>query len=165
MLTSSLIFQAVYVFCVIYGILSDIRHLMIPNWVSIVLVIAFLAYSFFFWPEIDLLPRLGTSALVFLLGFVVYNLNWFGGGDLKLLTAVSLWMGPAHILGFGMLMALLGSLLGLLLLALRWAVNNRGTILPHRLPRSVRRWLEEGACPYGAAIGTAALVMAPSALG
>jgi prepilin peptidase CpaA len=165
MLTSSLIFKAVYVFCVIYGILSDIRHLMIPNWVSIVLVLAFLAYSFFFWPEIDLLWRLGISALIFLLGFVVYNLNWFGGGDLKLLTAVSLWIGPAHIIAFSMLMAVLGSFLGLLLLALRWAVHVRGAVSPDRLPKSVRRWLEEGACPYGVAIGTAALIMAPSALG
>jgi prepilin peptidase CpaA len=165
MVTSSLVFQAVYIFCVIYGILSDARNLMIPNWVPILLVIAFLAYSLFFWPDIDLLSRLATSALVFLLCFVVYNLNWFGGGDLKLLTAVSLWMGPAHIIAFSLLMAGLGSLLGLLLLTLRWTVKVRGTLSPERLPRSVRRWLEEGACPYGIAIGTAALVMAPSVLG
>jgi prepilin peptidase CpaA len=165
MVTSSLIFQAVYIFCLIYGMLSDARNLMIPNWVPFLLIITFFAYSLSFWPDIDLLPRLATSALVFLLGFVVYNLNWFGGGDLKLLTAVSLWIGPDHIIAFSLLMAGLGSLLGLLLLTLRWAVKVRGALSPERLPKSVRRWLEEGACPYGIAIATAALVMAPSVLG
>ena len=148
-----------------YGIISDARNLIIPNWVPILLVITFLAYSLFFWPDIDLLSHLATSAFVFLLSFMVYNLNWFGGGDLKLLTAISLWMGPAHIIAFSLLMAVLGWFLGLLLLSLRWAVNVRGTLSPNRLPRIVRRWLEEGACPYGVAIGTAALVLAPSAIG
>jgi prepilin peptidase CpaA len=165
MLTWSLPFQAVYIFCVIYGILSDARNLMIPNWVSIVLVISFLAYSLLYWPDTDLISHLATSAFVFLLSLVFYSLNWFGGGDLKLLTAVSLWMGPTHILAFSLLMAVLGALLGLLLLALRWAVNVRGALSPEWLPRSVRRWLEDGVCPYGIAIGAAALAMAPSALG
>lgn len=161
MWTSTLPFQVIYVFCVTYGIFSDIRNLMIPNWVSLILVIAFLPYSFLFWPDPELLSRLAITAAIFLLSFLFYHLNWFGGGDLKLLTAVSLWMGPAHIAAFSMLMAGLGSLLALLLIILRRAVNVRGTVSPDRLPKIVRRWVEEGVCPYGIAIGAAALAMGP----
>jgi prepilin peptidase CpaA len=158
---SALPFQAVYLSCVGYAILSDIRHLMIPNWVPGVLVVAFLPYSVASWPDVDLLPRLAFTAGTFLLSLLFYQLHWFGGGDVKFLTAVSLWMGPIHIASFVILMAILGSLLAIFILGLRQAVNVYHIVAVDRLPNIIRRWIEEGVCPYGIAIGIAALIMGP----
>jgi prepilin peptidase CpaA len=157
----TLSFQTLYLICVAYAILSDIRQLMIPNWVPAVLVAAFLPYTVALWPDVDLLPRLAFTAGAFLLSLWFYQLHWFGGGDVKFLTAISLWMGPIHIASFGILMAILGSLLAMFILALRQAVNVYHVVAVDRLPNIVRRWIEEGVCPYGIAIGIAALIMGP----
>jgi prepilin peptidase CpaA len=159
--TLNLPFQFIYVLCVAYAVFSDIRHLTIPNWVSATLVMAFLLYCVMMWPEIDLAPRFMTTAFIFMLSFFFYQFNWFGGGDVKFLTAVSLWVGPLHVAAFAMLMALLGSLLALLLIKLRRLTNAYGAALENRVPTIVRRWMEEGICPYGVAIGVAALGVAP----
>jgi Flp pilus assembly protein protease CpaA len=66
-----------------------------------------------------------------------------------------------HVAAFAMLMALLGSLLALLLIKLRRLTNAYGAALENRVPTIVRRWMEEGICPYGVAIGVAALGVAP----
>src|SRR5262245_7089118 len=141
-------FQAFYVFCLAYAIVSDFRHLKIPNWLCVMLAVAFLPYCALFWSNIDLLSHLKITLVVFPLSFLFYYLKWLGGGDVKFLTALSLWMGPPHILAFLMLMAVLGSLLAILILYLRWFPN-----VQSRLPRIVRRWAEESVCPYGIAIG------------
>jgi prepilin peptidase CpaA len=159
--TPTLPFQLIYVSCVAYAILSDIRYLMIPNWVSAVLAVTFLPYCVLFWPALDLISRLEITSGIFLLALLFYYFNWFGGGDVKFLTAVSLWVGPMHIAAFGLLMAVLGSLLALLLLNLRWLVNSSGTVWQNRFPSIVRRWTEQGVCPYGVAIGVAGLAMGP----
>jgi prepilin peptidase CpaA len=152
--------QAFYVLCVSYAIVSDIRNLKIPNWVSGNLALAFLVYCALLWPNVDLLPRFEITLVVFLLSFLFYYFNWLGGGDVKFVTALSLWMGPVHIVTFAMLMAVLGSLLALLILGLRRLLNiySGGG---DSVPGVVRRWAKEGVCPYGIAIGIAALAMAP----
>jgi prepilin peptidase CpaA len=125
------------------------------------LAIAFLPYSVLVRPDLELLSCLEITAVIFMFALLFYYYNWFGGGDVKFLTAVSLWMGPMHIAAFGLLMAVLGSLLALVLLNLRWIVNLNGTTWPDRFPSIMRRWAEEGVCPYGIAIGIAALGMGP----
>ena len=162
MWTLNLSFQVLYVLCIFYGVLSDARYLVIPNWVSAVLVVSFLPYGLLFWPDFDLLSHLIIAVIVLCFSFVLYKLNWIGGGDLKLLTAVSLWMGPAHIASFIMLTTLLGALLSLFVIAVRWAANVHRSLSSEKLPTIVRRWLDEGVCPYGIAIGVAALAMVSS---
>jgi prepilin peptidase CpaA len=160
-LSPTLPFQTFYVFCVAYAIVSDIRHLKIPNWICAILAFAFLPYCALFWPNIDLLSHLEITLVIFLLSFLFYYLHWLGGGDVKFLTALSIWMGPLHIFTFVMVMAVLGSLLAFLILNLRWFLNVHNTARQSRLPRIVRRWAEEGLCPYGIAIGIAGLAMGP----
>jgi prepilin peptidase CpaA len=140
---------------------SDIRHLKIPNWVSAILTIAFLPYCALLWPNLDLLAHLEITVVIFLLSFAFYYLNWLGGGDVKFLTALSLWMGPLHIFTFVVLMAVFGWLLALLLLSLRWFLKGHSAVGHDRVPSIVRRWVEQGICPYGIAIGVAGLGMAP----
>src|SRR5262245_15572251 len=112
--------QVFYVVCVSYAIVSDIRHLKIPNLVSGILALGFLLYCALFWPNVDILPHFQITLVVFVLSFLFYYFRWLGAGDVKFLTALSLWMGPVHIFAFVMLMSVVGSLLALLILSLRW---------------------------------------------
>jgi prepilin peptidase CpaA len=159
--TPTLPFQIIYIYIIVYAIIVDIRYLKIPNLVSVILAVSSLPYFILFLPASEILSRVEVTVIIFLLAFFFYHHGWFGGGDVKLLTAVSLWMGTTHIAAFALLMAVLGSLLALLLLNLRWIVNVDGKIPANRLPTVVKRWVDEGVCPYGVAIGVAALGMGP----
>ena len=152
--------QAFYVFCVSYAIVSDIRYMKIPNWVSGILAIGFLLYCALLWPNIEILAHLEVTLVVFLLSFLFYYFNWLGGGDVKFITALSLWVGPVHIFAFVMLMSVVGSLLALLILSLRWFLDVYSGV-GDLVPGMMRRWAKERVCPYGFAIGIAGLAMAP----
>jgi prepilin peptidase CpaA len=54
---------------------------------------------------------------VFAIGFLLFALNFIGGGDAKLLAAVALWAGPEHILDLLLVTALAGGGLSLILLS------------------------------------------------
>jgi len=145
----------------VYAIVSDIRYLKIPNWVSAILVVAFLPYCALFWPNLDVLSHLEITLAIFLLSFFCYNFSLLGGGDVKFLTALSLWMGPLHIFSFVLLTAILGALMALLVLSMRWFLKGHSTVGRERFPSIVRRWAEERVCPYAIAIGLAGLAMGP----
>jgi prepilin peptidase CpaA len=159
--TPTLLLQIIYIYCLVYAIISDICYLKIPNWAPVILTVSSLPYFVLFWPASEIVSRIEVTVIIFLLAFFFYHHGWFGGGDVKLLTAVSLWMGPIHIASFAILMSILGSLLALFVLGLRRAVNLHDIVAVASLPNIIRRWIEEGVCPYGIAIGIAALIMGP----
>src|SRR5262245_5472450 len=85
---------------VIYGALSDIRSYTIPNRVSYGLALLFLVYAALKWPDLPLLLHLGIGLFVFVTCLIFWQLRWMGGGDVKFVAAISLWMGPQRILIF-----------------------------------------------------------------
>ena len=46
-------------------------------------------------------------------GIAVWKLGWLGGGDVKLIAALSLWAGPSHLAGLLLAIALGGGVLAL----------------------------------------------------
>jgi prepilin peptidase CpaA len=107
-----------------------------------------------------------VMGVVLIVSILFFLAGWMGGGDVKFLSAVALWMGPGDAAPFVVLMALLGAALAILLLFVR-----RYMCLLDR--RVHRLWLvgrvvelaEAGQCPYGVAIGAAALLAAPRVFG
>lgn len=73
------------------AIYFDLRYLRIPNLISIALVGVFAAYAFVAAPD-DLLTRLLVAAVVFALGFLAFAARLVGGGDVKLLPALLLFI-------------------------------------------------------------------------
>jgi Flp pilus assembly protein protease CpaA len=65
---------------------------------------------------------------VFLVGLALFARQLIGGGDVKLLAAVSLWAGPEHFVLFLLLTTLMGGALGLLTL---WDQRWGGAIGTH----------------------------------
>ncbi|MEI6730638.1 MAG: hypothetical protein WCL30_05200, partial [Pseudomonadota bacterium] len=89
-------------------------------------------------------------------GFVIFALKFMGGGDVKLFTALTLYVGKLGFIDFLVGVGIYGGILTLLLLAIRPAASylvskNRDTI-------TIPRVLKIGEpVPYGIAIGIAFL--------
>lgn len=122
---------------------TDLRHRTISNWLSGGIALA--APLFWFasgmplWP--DIAWQLGVAAAAFALLAGLFALGQMGGGDVKLLTALALWISPMLFLKLLIMMALLGGVLTLGLGA--WHV--------------MRRQRGKLAIPYGVAIAMAGL--------
>jgi prepilin peptidase CpaA len=141
----------------IYAAWSDLRSMMINNWVSIALALAFVpaaAASGLSMQQFGM--HLAFAAIALLVGAALFYMNVFGGGDAKVIAAASIWVGFAGAGKFFFMMAVCGGLLALALIVLRrmkfasppaWA----GKILSP----------DEGA-PYAVAICAGAILAAPA---
>ncbi len=150
--------QAAFVFCVCYAIVSDFTHLRIANWIPATLVALFLVYATLRLDLSTFKAHLVLAAIVFALGFVSFIVGWIGGGDVKLLTALTLWAGPSHGPELLVMTTLGGGLMAFVLILLRNSTQAR-MLMPTAAPfRRIRSFAERGVCPYGLAMGAAALV-------
>jgi prepilin peptidase CpaA len=92
------------------------------------------------WP--DLAIQLGVAALVFALFCAAFHFGQMGGGDVKLIGALALWLPPSALIAMLIAMALMGGAVTLLM------------VLDHKLAR--RSTVLE--VPYGVAIAVAGLL-------
>ena len=65
----------------------------VPNMVSVALVLLFAVAAGVAWDKVDWWSHIGFGLGMFSLGAILFYVGWFGGGDVKLLGALSLWMG------------------------------------------------------------------------
>lgn len=125
--------------------IEDARKREIADWKN--LAIAALAPLWWWstglhlWPDVAI--QVALAAFVFVLFIGVFALGQMGGGDVKLIGALALWLPAAALFWMLALMAVLGGALTLLMLAGKWL---RGDSRP----------LET---PYGIAIAAATLVV------
>lgn len=133
----------------------DATRFIIPNWLvgSLLLLypVAFYMSSMPLDWKMDLLGMLGA----FVVGYVIFALRIMGGGDVKLIIVLSLWVGFTKLAQFGFNFAVLGGVLSLVVIIMR-------VILPklyknkEKLPRIFR---PRQPVPYGLAIAGAFLLM------
>ncbi len=131
-------------------LLYDLFTYRIPNRIVLLLLASYPAYALFvdlsgwYWHLL-----IGLAAL--LVGYGLFALKVFGGGDAKWLAACCLWTGPAATLPFLTTTALLGGLFTLLILLLRFLAR---MLISQRekLPILLRPFAP---VPYGVAIGLA----------
>src|SRR5215510_7908251 len=153
-------FQALFVFCMCYAIVSDFRQLLIPNWIIITLIAAFLPFALLYLEPVSVLWHLLVALVVLAFAIVFFSINWIGGGDVELLAGIALWAGPRDISLLLLLMSAGGALIAIVLMGLRMY----GDLLEPSLPDSsflkrLQVLAQEGQCPYGVAIGGAALAL------
>ena len=150
--------QAAFVFCICYAIVSDFTRLRIANWIPATLTALFLVYAVLKLDLSTVKDHLVLAGIVFVIGFASFVFGWIGGGDVKLLTALTLWAGPSHGPDLLIMTTLAGGLMAFALLLLRNSTQAR-MLMPTAAPfRRIRSFAERGVCPYGLAMGTAALV-------
>ena len=154
-----ILFQALFVFCVCYAIVSDFTRLTIPNWIPVTLVAAFAVYAPIYITTTSIPSHLYMAGGIFALGVGFFVAGWMGGGDVKFMTAVTLWMGTQGAPTFAIIMAALGAgLAGILFTVNRYADQLEPYAQSNWLVRRLLELAQSGRCPYGVAIGIAALV-------
>jgi prepilin peptidase CpaA len=116
----------------------DLRSRTIPNGLN--LAIALLAIPFWWssglaiWPDVAL--QIGLATAVFGLFALAFAAGMMGGGDVKMLAAVALWLPPGALLVLLVIMSIAGGVL------------TAAMLIRHRITRAAHK-LE---IPYGVAI-------------
>ncbi len=117
--------QAAFVFCICYAIVSDFTRLRIANWIPATLTALFLVYAVIRLDVSTFGAHLMLAGMVFAFGFVSFVLGWVGGGDVKLMTALTLWAGPSLGPDLLILTTLGGGIMAFALLLLRNSTQAR----------------------------------------
>jgi prepilin peptidase CpaA len=129
---------AVLVAMLVVAATGDLRSRTIPNWLNLAIALGAIPFWWFsdlpLWPDVAL--RIGIAALVFVCFAGAFAIGAMGGGDVKLVSAIALWLAPVAVLRMLVVMSLAGGVLTLVML------------VRHRLAKSPSK-LE---IPYGVAI-------------
>jgi prepilin peptidase CpaA len=140
-LTAMLLVVAVY----------DATKFIIPNWLNYAFVLLYAVFVLVSPKHIEWLPAIIVMLCFFAVGFLIFMANIMGGGDVKLLIALSIWIGwqPNALLAFGLWTALAGGILAIFLVFTRVICKRLKT---KNMPR-IFCWREP--LPYGLAIAYA----------
>ena len=124
---------------------TDIRRRQIDNWLNATIALTapvfWWASGLALWPGVAIQIGIALAAFVLLAG--LFALRAMGGGDVKLLTALALWLPGVLFLKLLIAMALLGGVLTVALAT--WHIT--------------RRRKDKLKIPYGVAIAAAGLIM------
>ncbi|MBN8817334.1 MAG: prepilin peptidase [Sphingomonas sp.] len=127
----------------LWGAATDLRSRIISNKLNI--VIALLAPLWWWANDLSLYPdvaiQLGFALLIFVLFTGLFALGMMGGGDVKMLGALALWLPLQAMSTLIIIMALVGGVVTLV------------TVIHHRATRRIGR----PEIPYGVAIALAGL--------
>lgn len=125
--------------------IEDARTREIANWKNIVIALLaplwWWAHGMALWPDIAI--QVGIALLVFAFFAGAFAIGQMGGGDVKLIGAIALWLPVVPLVWMLVIMSLLGGALTLLLVAEKW----------------IRRGGKPLEIPYGVAIAIAALLV------
>jgi len=141
---------------------GDVRRLLIPNRFPLALVLLYPAYLLTAPTPVQPLLSLAIALGFFCAGAGLFAAGLMGGGDVKLLAAVALWVEPPHALEFLLLTTLAGAVIGLALL------TPQGTHVEAMVQDVGAGWKGAGddgttkrrrVMPYGVAIAAAGLIV------
>ena len=122
---------------------TDLRSRQIGNWLNGAIALGaplfWWASGLSLWPDVAM--QIGVALAAFAVLAALFAIRAMGGGDVKLLTALALWIEPTWFLRLVVVMALLGGVLTIVFAA--WHV--------------IRGRKERLAIPYGVAIACAGL--------
>jgi prepilin peptidase CpaA len=127
----------------LFAAFTDLRHRRIDNWLNAAIALSaplfWWSCGLSLWPEVA--TQLGIALAAFAVLALLFAMRAMGGGDVKLLTALALWIKPEWFLQLLFVMAVAGGILTVLFGA--WHVMRRKR---HKL-----------AIPYGVAIAIGGL--------
>jgi Flp pilus assembly protein protease CpaA len=93
---------------------KDIRERRIPNPLTAGLALLYPVYVLVSPIPVAWAPALGLATAVFLIGLALFARKLMGGGDVKLIAAVSLWAGLEHFVWFMLATTLAGGALSVI---------------------------------------------------
>ena len=139
-----------------WAALSDLVRFEIPNAIPIAISLLFLPTALLLgWDLTVMLTHVVAGAGALVLGFLLFMRGYIGGGDAKLLAAISIWTGLDALYAYFLFVAIAGGILALLLLGFRWF---NLTNLLQRIAWLERLHSEKKHIPYGVAISSGAII-------
>lgn len=122
---------------------TDLFERKIKNWLNAAVALGapifWIASGMPFWP--DIVVQIGLAIGVLAIFATFFAFGWMGGGDVKLLAALALWIEPLWFLNLVLAMSVIGGALTILFGAVH----------------VIRRGKGRPAIPYGLAIASAAI--------
>jgi prepilin peptidase CpaA len=124
--------------------IEDARTREIANWKNA--AIALLAPAWWYangldvWP--DMAVQVGVAVAVFAILLLVFHFGLMGGGDVKLIVALALWLPLPTFLSMLMVMSIAGGVVTLVMM----------------LDRAIKKTRDQVEVPYGVAIAIAGLL-------
>lgn len=155
-----LLYVCLFITCMVMtAVITDITSFIIPNLLVIILLLTYPVMVVFASVMPDWKISLVIGLCTFFIGFILFALKIMGGGDVKFLSVMTIFVGKSGLLEFAMLVAVLGGALAIILLISRPALS----YVYSKFGKSagvVPRILTVGeAIPYGVAIGLSFLIM------
>ncbi len=127
----------------LFAAFTDIRRRQIDNWLNLSIALGaplfWWASGLSLWPEVAM--QFGVAIAAFAVFAGLFAVGWMGGGDVKLLTALALWIDPKSFLTLLFVMAVVGGILTIVVGG--WHI--------------MRRRKDKIAIPYGVAIAAGGL--------
>ncbi|AXU17912.1 peptidase [Novosphingobium sp. THN1] len=124
---------------------TDIRRRQIDNWLNAAIALSAPAYwwasGLSLWPGVAM--QVGVAFIAFVVLAGLFALKLMGGGDVKLLAALALWLPPLTFVKLLVIMSLLGGALTIVVAAWHYTVTRR----------------RDAKIPYGVAIASAGLIV------
>ncbi len=152
----------IYPMLVAFGGVSDLLTMTIQNRVSALLIAGFALLAFASGMPLEAWGMHGLAfAVIFVPCFAFFAAGWMGGGDVKFMSAIALWIGfSPELMSFTVLVAMYGMVLTLALLYLK-----NYSFAPFALMK--QEWFarlqdKNTGIPYGIAIAVAGLQIYPS---
>ena len=134
---------------------SDILTLTIPNRFTGAIVLLYPSYVLSSSQPVDWMGAVLVAGGILALGFLLFALGWWGGGDAKLFGAAALWAGPDGVLDFVLTTTIAGGVIAVFILLQHY--------LPHAISTGFFRFRaampkrKSLPMPYGVAIAVGAL--------
>ena len=143
---------------VLLTVYTDVQKYIIPNKIVIAITGLYPIAVAANWGVIDWKAGILVGIITFIIGFGIFFLRIMGGGDVKLMAALSLWAGKVAIGDFLILIAMYGGILSVFLILARriiatYPAVKSGAITPPRIFR------KKQPAPYGIAIAGAFLTI------
>lgn len=159
LLLAHLLTLAVMMGLAIAAAVGDIKTYQIPNAISLALFALYPVHVLTAPYAVSPLPALAVMAIVLAIGFGLFSLRLMGGGDVKLLTALSLFAGPRLVLDMMLITAIAGGAIAVVMLKhqARYAL---AAALDHVGSQSLRNAVLTDSIPYGLAIAVGAICLA-----
>ncbi|MEM1020347.1 MAG: prepilin peptidase [Sphingomonadales bacterium] len=140
---------AVFVAALLYAAITDVRAMRISNKTCLVVVCTYCLYavaSSAAGKGPDIMASGAIAACVFAITATLFAFGFFGGGDVKLLSAVALWTTPTSILDVLVVITAVGGLIAVVILAQQSLIGKL------RLNSEGAAAIDQRPIPYGPAI-------------
>lgn len=154
--TAQIAFLLAYGGLLAVAVANDVASLRIPNFVPLAVALLFLPAALLSPGPIDWVSHLAAAAISFGVGIGLFAWGKLGGGDVKLIAAVALWHGLKPLPELVLLIGIVGGIVAILCVLLRWAGLGRFLAVRGADLVSLRAGAE---IPYAVAIAGASVLL------